>query len=310
MSRVFLLLIALIGDAVIGDPPRIWSRLPHPAALMGRAIAWLERGLNHGQHRRLKGIAALSVLVALAATAGLAFAAIPGGPIIETVLAAILLAQNSLVRHVSAVARALDRGLNEGRVAVQMIVGRDAQALDENGVVRSAVESVAENFSDGVVAPVFWFLVAGLPGIMVYKMVNTADSMVGYKNERYQAFGWASARLDDVLNWLPARLAGGLICLSHGSIRGSIRAARVMLRDAPLHRSPNAGWPESATAALVGIAISGPRVYGGVETRDPYVNATGRYDLGPDDIDRAVRVIWRAWGLLVGIIAAIWIFTG
>jgi len=306
MSRVFLLLIALIGDALIGDPPRIWSRLPHPAALMGRAIGGVERGLNHGRYRRLKGIAALTALVVLAVATGIALVAIPGGPIIETVLAAILLAQNSLVRHVSAVARALERGLDEGRVAVQMIVGRDAQALDENGVVRSAVESVAENFSDGVVAPAFWFLVAGLPGIMVYKMVNTADSMVGYKNERYQAFGWASARLDDVLNWLPARFAGGLICLSHGSIR----AVRVMLRDAPLHRSPNAGWPESATAALVGIAISGPRVYGGVKTRDPYVNATGRYDLRPADIDRAVRVIWRAWGLLVGIIAAIWIFTG
>ncbi len=306
MSLLLRLLIALMLDAAIGDPARLWQRLPHPAALMGRAVAKLEHALNHGPRRRAKGGVAILLLVLLAATLGIAISALPAGGLLSILLGAILLAQNSLVRHVRLVARALERSLTEGRDSVAMIVGRNTSELDEAGVVRGAVESVAENFSDGVVAPACWFLVAGLPGIMVYKMVNTADSMIGYKTPRYQEFGWAAARLDDLLNWGPARLSGLLICLSHGSLR----AARVMLRDAPLHRSPNAGWPEAATAALTGIAISGPRVYGDRRTDQPFVHAEGRHQLVPADIDRAIRIIWRAWALMVALLVGLWLIAG
>jgi len=303
MSATATLLLALLLDGALGDPSYLWQRIPHPAALMGRMVARAERALNRGGKRRAKGILAIVLLVATAVALGLGIRALPGGGALALGLCAVLLAQNSLARHVMAVARGLEYGLPEGRRAVAMIVGRDVTGLDENGVVRGAVESVAENFSDGVVAPAFWFLLLGLPGILAYKMINTADSMIGYRNARFARFGWAAARLDDLVNWIPARISGALICLSHGSIR----AARVMLRDAPLHRSPNAGWPEAATAALVGIAISGPRVYDGVTTDQPYVNAEGRHILVAADIKRAVRVIWRAWAVGVVVLTLAWL---
>ncbi len=223
--------------------------------------------------------------------------------VFEVLGAAVLLAQRSLADHVGAVAGALRVSLAEGRGAVARIVGRDPETLDQAGVARAAIESAAENFSDGVVAPVFWFLVGGLPGIAVYKAVNTADSMIGHSSERYREFGWAAARLDDVLNWIPARLAGGLICL----VGGGRAAMRVMLRDAGLHKSPSAGWPEAATAASLEIALAGPRIYGGEVTDDPYLNAEGRREAGPADIEAAVRLIWRAWGgvLAVAVLAAL-----
>jgi len=176
-----------------------------------------------------------------------------------------------------------------------MIVGRDTATLDQSGVARSAIESAAENFSDGVLAPAFWFLLLGLPGIMVYKIVNTADSMIGYRNDRYREFGWAAARFDDLLNWIPARLSGLLIC----AVSRTPRAFAIMRRDAPLHRSPNAGWPEAATAAAIGVAISGPRVYDGAMTDDPFVNPDGRRYLNARDIDAATALLWRVWGALV-----------
>lgn len=302
MSHLAALILALILDAVIGDPDRLWRKFPHPAALMGRMIGMLDRRLNFGRGQRVRGMVALVILLTLAALIGYLLALPPDFGLLETLLAAILLAQNSLTRHVSAVARGLETDLNAGRNAVAMIVGRDATALDENGVIRSAVESLAENFSDGVVAPAFWFLLFGLPGIMVYKMANTADSMIGYRTPRYAEFGWAAARFDDLINWIPARISGGLICLAHGSAKAFL----VMRRDAPLHRSPNAGWPESATAAVVGIAISGPRVYDGKKTCDPFVNPEGRFDLIPADIDRAVQVVWRAWALLISVLGLVW----
>jgi len=201
------------------------------------------------------------------------------------------------------VAESLDLGLDEARKAVAHVVGRDPARLDAPGVARAAAESLAENFSDGVVAPVFWFLLAGLPGIAIYKAVNTADSMIGHRSERFAEFGWAAARLDDLMNWIPARLAGGLICL----VGGGRAAMAVMVRDAPLHKSPSAGWPEAATAASLEIALAGPRVYGGVVTDDPDLNAEGRRAAGPADIEAAVRLIWRAWGgvLAVALLAAL-----
>ena len=159
---------------------------------------------------------------------------------------------------------------------------------------RAAIESAAENFSDGVVAPAFWFALGGLPGIVVYKAVNTADSMIGHRTERYRDFGWAAARLDDLLNWVPARLTGLLLC---GVGRGRV-ALGVMLRDAGQHRSPNAGWSEAAMAASLGVALVGPRDYGSYQVDDPYMNAEGTPEAGPADIDRAVGLLWRAWTAL------------
>jgi len=303
MTHIGTLVAALLLDAIFGDPDRIWRRYPHPAAIMGRGVAWLDRRLNRGANKRARGVLATAVLVSAAGVTGVLIARLPDFGILECALAAILLAQKSLVAHITAVARALERGLADGRRAVQMVVGRDADALDRAGIIRGAVESVAENFSDGVVAPAFWFVLFGLPGMMIYKAVNTADSMIGYRSEKYIDFGWAAARLDDLLNWIPARLGGGLICLAFASRR----ACAVMRRDAPLHRSPNAGWPEAATAAIVGIAISGPRSYDGRITDDPFVNAEGRHDPVPGDIDAAVRVIWRAWAVMVAILVTVWV---
>ncbi len=290
------LLFALLIDALIGDPDALWRRLPHPAVVMGRAVSALDSRLNRGGSQRLKGTAAIALLVVTGALISFAIEAIPTvGPVFSTILAAILIAQRSLVEHVKAVADGLDKGLAQARQAVSHIVGRDPETLDEAGVARAAIESCAENFSDGVVAPVFWYAVAGLPGIVVYKIVNTADSMIGHRNDQYRDFGWAAARLDDLLNFVPARLSGALICLT----AKSMDAFKIMLREAGQHRSPNAGWPEAALAAALGVAIAGPRVYDGVETADPFMNAQGRRDAGANDIEAAIKLIWRAWGWLV-----------
>ncbi len=296
------LIIALVLDAALGDPPALWQRVPHPVAVMGRMVGALEARLNTGTGRRAKGALAVIALVGIAALLGriIGTGSFLGVP--ETLIVAILLAQNSLAAHVRNVARALETGAEPARRAVGLIVGRDAELLDERGIIRGAIESAAENFSDGVVAPAFWYLVAGLPGILAYKMVNTADSMIGYRTERYEAFGWAAARLDDVLNWIPARISAVLICI----VFASRRAVRIMWRDARLHRSPNAGWPEAALAGVLDIALSGPRIYDGHETSDPYVNAKGRHDLTGADIDAAVGVIWRGWVGLLGILILLW----
>jgi adenosylcobinamide-phosphate synthase len=298
-----MLALALVLDAIFGEPDWLWRRAPHPAVLFGRGIERLEGLLNEGANRRAKGALAVLALVLVAGLPAWALSSDIFFGVFEVLGAAVLLAQRSLVDHVRAVADALWASLAEGRGAVARIVGRDPETLDPAGVTRAAIESAAENFSDGVVAPVFWFLVAGLPGIAIYKAVNTADSMIGHRSERYADFGWAAARLDDVLNWIPARLAGGLICL----VGGGRAAMEVMLRDAGLHKSPSAGWPEAATAASLEIALAGPRVYGGVLTDDPYLNAEGRRAVGPADIEAAVRLIWRAWGavLAVAVLAAL-----
>ncbi len=298
-----MLALALVLDAVFGEPDWLWRRVAHPAVLFGRLIDWLEGQLNEGANRRAKGVlAVLALVVAVGLPAWVLSWDIFLG-VFEVLGAAVLLAQRGLVDHVAAVAEALRVSLAEGRGAVARIVGRDPETLDQAGVARAAIESVAENFSDGVVAPVFWFLVGGLPGIAIYKAVNTADSMIGHRSERFAEFGWAAARLDDALNWIPARLAGGLICL----VGGGRAAMEVMLRDAGLHESPSAGWPEAATAASLEIALAGPRVYGGVVTDDPYLNPEGRRAAGPDDIEAAVRLIWRAWGgvLAVAVLAVL-----
>ena len=298
-----LLLSAMILDALLGEPPALWARLPHPAVLMGRLIGWLDQRLNTGDNLRLKGVAVMTGLVVGAWGLGMAIAALPLGWLWQVLLAAILLAQKSLVDHVQAVATGLRRSLPDGQRAVAMIVGRDTPVLDQSGVARSALESAAENFSDGVIAPAFWFLVAGLPGILVYKIANTADSMIGHRTPRHEQFGWAAARFDDLLNLVPARLSALLIALTHGWTD-----PHPILRDAPLHRSPNAGWPEAAMAVVLDVAISGPRSYHGQMAQFPWVWPEGKRDLGPADIDRTVTALWRGWAGMVALVAVVALF--
>ena len=299
-----VLLLALVLDAVIGDPDRIWRRIPHPVAWFGSMIGWCDRLFNREgwrpETRRSAGILSLTGLVALAFVPALllesALRALPAGDIVVALVASVFLAQKSLYRHVRRVREAFQGGgLAAARHAVSMIVGRDPERLDEAGVARAAIESTAENFSDGVVAPAVWFLLLGLPGLFAYKAVNTADSMIGHLSVRHRDFGWAAARLDDLLNLLPARLAGLLIAASAWIVRGSPKgAAEVMVRDAGLHRSPNAGWPEAAMAGALGLALGGPRIYAAGPVNEPFLNAPGRRDAGAEDIKRALRVMVAA----------------
>ena len=293
-----LLVSALLLDAAFGEPRFLWSRLPHPAVLMGRAVAFAEVRLNTGAQRKAKGIAAMAGLAALAMAVGWVIHLVPDFGVLEVIVAAILLAQKSLVQHVQAVADALRLSIGDGRRAVAMIVGRDTAGMDGPAITRAAIESAAENFSDGVIAPAFWFLIGGLPGLMLYKITNTADSMIGHRTERYEAFGWAAARFDDLLNFVPARMTAVLIAAVHGCWT----AGPLIVRDAALHRSPNAGWPEAAMAVVLDLSLSGPRSYGGVMTAFPFVYPEGRRDAGPSDIDGSVAVLWRSWlGFLGGV---------
>ena len=299
------LLLALLLDAIFGEPKQIWDRIPHPAILMGRVIGWADTRFNQGSFKRLKGAIVILALCLASLVGGKFISWIPDFGILEIIIAAILIAHRSLVDHVRDVADALIISTQVGRQAVAKIVGRDTTNLDASDISRAAIESAAENFSDGVVAPVFWFLIFGLPGILIYKMVNTADSMIGYMTPRHQEFGRAAARLDDVLNWIPARLTGALFCLaSQNSDTWS-----TMTNDAQYHRSPNAGWPEAAMAATLGVALSGPRSYDGQKTSDPFVNVAGRKELAPIDISSCIKVLWKAWGLLL-LIALVFAILG
>ena len=318
-DALLILLGALVIDAVVGDPAWLWRRLPHPVTLIGAAIATLDRCFNRADHsfawRRGVGLLCLGGLVLAAALIGagleLALRNVDGGKLLIALIAAIFLAQRSLYDRVAAVYDAFaESGLEQARHAVAMIVGRDPAALDEAGVSRAAIESCAENFSDGVVAPAFWFALLGLPGLLIYKAVNTADSMIGHRTARHEAFGWAAARLDDVLNLVPARLSGLLVGLAAPVAKGQVASAlRVMARDARLHRSPNAGWPESAMAGALQLALAGPRRYAERTVDDPFLNATGRKDARPEDIRRALRVLVAASALHAATYAALVVFT-
>ena len=292
-----ILALALTIDALLGEPDWLWRRLPHPAALMGRLIGNLDRRFNRPPSARRNGIAVAAGLAVSAATLGWLIHLIPDYGILETLTVAILLAQRSLVDHVRDVARGLRRSLVDGKAAVALIVGRDIAPMRKADVARGAIESAAENLSDGVIAPAFWYLVLGLPGLLVYKMANTADSMVGHLTPRHRDFGWASARWDDLLNLVPARLTALLIALTHGW-----RDPRPVLRDAPKHRSPNAGWPESVLAPVLDVALAGPRSYGGAVTDYPWVWPEGRRDPGADDIDAACAALWRTWAGMLALV--------
>lgn len=301
MSAAALLLAALALDALLGEPGWLWSRVPHPAVLMGRLIGWADDRFNTGDTRRLKGVLTMLALALMALALGWILSEF--GPLVEILIAAILLAQLSLAEHVQAVAVALRSSLEEGRAAVAMIVGRDTADMPASAVARSAIESAAENLSDGVIAPAFWFLIGGLPGLLLYKITNTADSMIGYRTERHARFGWAAARFDDLLNLIPARLTALLIALAYGLLARSGEIAR----EARLHRSPNAGWPEAAMSRALGVALSGPRSYDGVMQDFPFVNARGRKTLSATDIEAAVRALWITWGVFAALVFALWL---
>ncbi len=299
MSAALVLAMAL--DAVMGEPKSLWDRIPHPAVLMGRTIDWADNRFNNGEDKRQKGVIALGLLILFwVVLAGILSSF---GWVVQIICAAILLAQKSLVEHVEAVASGLRQTITRGRKAVAMIVGRDTAQMDEPAVARAAIESAAENFSDVVIAPAFWFLIAGLPGIVLYKLVNTADSMIGHRTPRHEEFGWAAARLDDWLNWVPARLSAILILLSHG--RPDLW--RGLPTEARQHRSPNAGWPESAMARVLNVSLSGPRAYHGQMQDFPWVHPSGDRHPGPIQIDAACTVLWRAWAGMVLLAGVIWL---
>jgi adenosylcobinamide-phosphate synthase len=310
---------ALLIEGAFGYPQAVLSRIGHPVTWMGALIAWGDRTWNRpgdgGQARRAKGIALTALLIAVAAACGLLVVLLarlalsgPWALACLAVMASALIAQRSLYAHVAAVAGALEEGgLAAGRRAVAAIVGRDPEQLDAAGVARAAIESLAENFSDGVVAPLFWLTVAGLPGALVYKAINTADSMIGHKSERYRAFGWAAARTDDVANLPASRLAALWLCLAatiapNASFPGAVRS---VWRDARKHRSPNAGWPEAAMAGALGLRLAGPRVYAGETVTDHWMGS-GRAEASAVDIRRALlvyRVACLVQGLGVAVIA-------
>ena len=297
-----ILAVAMVLDAVFGEPDWLWSRIRHPAVLMGQFVSALDKRLNASDAQRLNGALALLLMVVAAGVAGWALAQL--GWIVEVVCAAILLAQKSLVTHVAAVETGLRTSLQDGRKAVALIVSRDTGMMDESAVARSAIESAAENLSDGVIAPAFWFLIAGLPGIAIYKMVNTADSMIGYRTERYARFGTAAARADDVLNWIPARLTALMIVALSGN-RAVLRNIRT---DARRHKSPNAGWPEAAMARALDISLAGPRTYDGIAQDFPWVNEHGRKKLILHDIDRCVGMLWKVWALALAVVLLLSVF--
>lgn len=313
---LFLLFLALGLDAVLGDMKWLFRVIPHPVVVIGRAIAWLDRRLNRPElseiQRKRRGIvlvlALLSAGVVIAAAISFVARVLPHAWIAEVFIAATLLAQRGLFEHVDDVARALQHnGLEAGRYAVSRIVGRDPQSLDEHGVCRAAIESLAENFSDAVVAPAFWYVLFGLPGLLAYKIVNTLDSMVGYRNDKYRAFGWASARLDDVMNLVPARLAGLIIALSAlVAARGNpLRAFSTMFRDARHHKSPNSGWPEAAMAGALGLALGGPRKYPGLVVDEKWIGK-GRARATFADIDRALHLFSAACLMNAGWVILLW----
>jgi len=307
-----LLLAALAIEAYMGEARWLFRLIPHPVVLLGRLIGWFDTRLNREDRpavdRAFRGLFVVIVIVSMAVAIGIAFAWLtrihPMGWIFEFFLLIALLAGRSLHDHVKRVAVALSNdGLEAGREAVSHIVGRDPKQLDSHGVCRSAIESLAENFADGVVAPAFWYVLFGLPGILAYKAINTMDSMIGYKSPRHRAFGMVAARLDDVVNLIPARLAGMFVVFAAFFVpkASPYGAVKIMLRDASKHRSPNAGWPEGAMAGALGVALAGPRRYIHAVVDDPWVG-DGTAMLGPHHIRRALHIF-----IVANLINALWI---
>jgi len=312
---VTLAFIALLIEAVVGYPEWLVQSIGHPVTWMGRLISLLDDTLNHERmsraSRRVAGIASLFIVIGVAG--GVAYVlerslfGLPLDIVFAALPASTLLAQRSLYAHVEGVAVALEgEGLAAGRKAVSHIVGRDTQALDEAAVSRAAIESLAENFSDGVVAPALWLAIGGIAGAAVYKAINTADSMIGHRTRRHEAFGWAAARLDDLVNLPASRLSALLLMAAAAttSRAAAVQAWRAVMRDGAHHRSPNAGYPEAAMAGALDLALAGPRSYAGVEIEDA-IMGRGRRAATAVDIRRALALFRRADALLIGFFAVV-----
>jgi adenosylcobinamide-phosphate synthase len=315
IMAITLTFLALLIEAIFGYPDWLVRTIGHPVTWMGRLISILDRALNRETvspaKRRAAGAFALLVIIAVAAVVAAALECslllLPLGVAITAIAASTLIAKRSLHDHVRRVAAALEEsGVAAARAAVSHIVGRDPEALDEAGIARAAIESLAENFSDGVVAPAFWLAVAGLAGGTVYKAINTADSMIGHRTPRHEAFGYAAARLDDLVNLPASRLSGLLIVAAAALTAGAspVDAWRALWRDAPQHRSPNAGYPEAAMAGALGLALAGPRVYGGIEVADAMMG-DGRRRATAADIRAALALYIRADAILIGLAAVL-----
>lgn len=295
-------LVALALDAAIGWPDRLYARIGHPVGAFARFLNLAERLGNRPDWSEgvRRGLGVLTMFFLIALTGGAAWwldrelYLLFGrwGWVASAVLAWPGLAQRSLYVHVRPVAAALMRGdLPAARTLVARVVGRDTDRLDQAGVSRAAIETLAESFCDGIVAPLFWLLLLGLPGLWMYKAINTADSLIGHKEPRWRAFGWAAARIDDGANWVPARIAGLLVCVAGAG------GWTVMRRDARAHASPNAGWPEAAMAGALGVALAGPVAYDGVTQIKPWIGREGRA-ASPKDIVIALQIYARACLLL------------
>jgi len=303
----------MLIELCIGYPHAVLRAVGHPVTWIGTLIEELDRVLNRDGadpgSRRAAGIMAILVIIAIVGSVAFlverTLFKLPFGLFTTALLASTLIAQRSLHRHVADVATALDIGdVATARAAVSHIVGRDTEALDAAGVARAAIESLAENFSDAIVAPVVWLAVAGLPGGALYKAINTADSMIGHHTPRHQAFGWAAARLDDLVN-LPASRLSALLFIAAAALRrdaSATEAWRSVWFDAARHRSPNAGYPEAAMAGALGLSLAGARVYGGVRIEDAPMGG-GRWDANAADIRRALALYRYADAILIAVLA-------
>ena len=314
-----LALLALLFELVAGYPDWIAKRIGHPVAWMGRLISFLDMRLNRedadSETRRRGGAIALFVLLlivgSIAFTLETALLLLPFGMIITAVVCSVFIAQRSLYTHVANVGEALEDGdLPKARKAVAHIVGRDTADLDEAGIARAAIESLSENFSDGVVAPVFWIVLLGLTGGALYKAVNTADSMIGHRNARHEEFGKSAAQLDDVVNLPGSRLSGFLIVAAAalGGGASAVDAWQAMSRDAAKHVSPNAGYPEAAMAGALGLSLGGPHAYDGAETQSAWLG-DGRREANAADVQAALALYGRADGLLIALVFALAVLT-
>jgi adenosylcobinamide-phosphate synthase len=315
-GRVLILIIAFGIEAVLAYPAAVFRAIGHPVSWIGALIAALDSALNRPDTsfaaRRAAGVATVLLLLAGSLAVGALLEMVARdlpylGFAVAVLVVAMLIAVGNLDQHVRAVSAALRaEGLAGGRRSIAKIVGRDPDALDEAAVCRAAIESLAENASDGVTAPALWFLVGGLPGIIAYKAINTADSMIGHMSEHHRAFGWAAARLDDLVNLPASRLTGLMFVAAAALLPGASApsAWRAYRRDARLHRSPNAGWPEAAMAGALGLRIAGPRIYGGVLVDDHWMG-DGRAEATPQDIDRALLIYRMAFGGALLLVAAL-----
>ena len=287
MLAILPLLAGWILDLLLGDPQ--W--LPHPVVWFGKAIAACEHKLNRGHHRNAKGAVVAICLIALvfALTWLVRYWLLSLSSYLLLLFDAVIifycLAGTTLIREVHEVFYALDRSLEEGRQQVARIVGRDTSELSAQEVRTAALETLAENLSDGVIAPLFWFALLGTPGMLAYKMVNTLDSMIGYKTERYKDFGCWAAHIDDVANYLPARLTALLMILASGKLN----LLAFVWKNGPRHASPNSGYPEAALAGILNCRFGGPHYYFGQLFDKPYIGENER-PLTTADMKKAVRV--------------------